>query len=259
MTTPHIAIAASPLFHIGPLTVTNTLLTTWIVLALFVILAIVTRVTLRRGVPAGLQNVLESVMELWLSIIDGVTNDHTLTRRFFNVIVTIFLFVLITNWVGLIPGVGSIGITHEPAVAAESTEANAHHEGLTHIFRPATSDLSFTLTLALIAVFATQMQGIRACGTWGYFRRFLNFHSPILFLVGLLELVLEVAKVASFGFRLFGNIFAGEVLLAVLIALVPFVAPIPFYGMEIFVGAVQALVFSMLTLVFFKMATVEAH
>lgn len=216
------------------------------------LLAIAVRLGLRTsGKPTGLQNVLEIIVEGWLSIMDGVTGDRALSKRFFGIIVTIFLFVLVSNWAGLIPGVGSIGVT--------SAHAEGEHGGLTHIFRPGTSDLSTTLVLAIIAVVATQVQGIRACGVWGYLRRFINFHSPVLFLVGLLEMVLEFAKIFSFGFRLFGNIFAGEVLLAVIISLVPFIAPMPFYGLEIFVGLIQATVFAMLTLVFFKMATVEAH
>ena len=91
-----------------------------------------------------------------------------------------------------------------------------------------------------------------------YFRKFFNFKNPVLFFVGLLEIISEISKMISFSFRLFGNIFAGEVLLTVVIALAPFIIPIPFYGLEIFVGAIQALVFSVLTLVFFKMAT-AAH
>jgi F-type H+-transporting ATPase subunit a len=105
----------------------------------------------------------------------------------------------------------------------------------------------------------TQWHGIRHLGTWRYFSRFINFKSPIMFFVGILEAISEISKVISFSFRLFGNVFAGEVLLVVVIGLVPYIAPMPFYGLEIFVGAIQALVFAMLTLVFFKMATTEAH
>lgn len=275
MTAPHVSISAETLFHLGPLPVTNSLLTTWIVLGVLVVLALVFRLTFRR-LPSGLQNLFEMLVEGWLNIIDGVTADHRLTRRVFPVIVTLFLFILLNNWAGLIPGVGSISLTgvqaeemaHEPVLNVideavmhdvEGAPAEEIHAAETPVFRPASADLSFTLTLAIIAVVLTQYFGMSALGSWGYLSRFINFHSPVLFLVGLLELVLEFAKIISFGFRLFGNIFAGEVLLTVMIALVPFVIPMPFYGLEIFVGAVQALVFSMLTLVFFKMATVKAH
>ena len=176
------------------------------------------------------------------------------------------------NWAGLIPGVGSVGIFHETEVAIhrenveifEETDAVAEipeeaSPSFTPIFRPGSADLSFTLALAIVAILMVQFFGVRQFGGWGYFSRFLNFKNPVLFFVGLLEIISEFSKMISFSFRLFGNIFAGEVLLTVIIALAPFVAPIPFYGLEIFVGAVQALVFAMLTLVFFRMAVTEAH
>lgn len=273
MVAPHVSISAEKLFDLGPLPVTNSLLMTWIVLAVFLILGIWIRLTLKNK-PQGLQNIFEILIESWLNIIESVTGNAKQTRIFFSTIVTIFLFVLFNNWGGLIPGVGSIGIVETAEATGRTTEAlieKAHGEagatdvvaerrsGFTHIFRAASADLSFTLTLAIIAVILTQYHGIRQLGGWGYLKRFLNFHKPfpVMLFVGLLEFVLEFAKIISFGFRLFGNIFAGEVLLAVMISLVPFVVPMPFYGLEIFVGAVQALVFSMLTLVFFKTAVTD--
>ncbi|MCK4525128.1 MAG: F0F1 ATP synthase subunit A, partial [Candidatus Andersenbacteria bacterium] len=122
----------------------------------------------------------------------------------------------------------------------------------------ANSDLNTTLALAIVSVLATQIFGIIALGVFKYGKKFINFSSPITFFVGILELVSEVAKMVSFSFRLFGNVFAGEVLLVVIMTLAPFIAPLPFFGLELFVGFVQALVFAMLTLVFLKMA-VTAH
>lgn len=123
--------------------------------------------------------------------------------------------------------------------------------------RPGTADLNTTLALALISVIITQVIGVSHLGL-GYFSKFINFSNPVKFFVGILETISEFAKIISFAFRLFGNIFAGEVLLAVITFLVPLVAPMPFYGLEVFVGFIQALVFAMLSAVFFNMAT-QSH
>lgn len=143
-------------------------------------------------------------------------------------------------------------------VAAEEephAEAAAHEEGVfVPYFRAGTADLNTTIALAIISVVATQYFGLKALGA-GYLKKYFNFSSPIDAFVGILELILETAKIMSFAFRLFGNIFAGEVLLAVMMFLVPVVVPMPFYGLEIFVGMIQGVVFAMLSLVFFNLAT----
>jgi len=282
----HVSLTAEPLTHLGPLTITNSLFTTWLVVAAIGIFAVIFKSRIRKH-PKGLQNLVEAAVEGFYGIVESVAENPKLTRKFFAPIFTIFLFVLLNNWAGLIPGVGSIGISHAEATethraeiaifesvekfvttdtdhtgSAESHEEAAHEEAahsFTPIFRPGSADLSFTLSLAIVAVLMVQFMGAWQLGGWGYFSRFLNFKNPVLFFVGLLEIVSEFSKMISFSFRLFGNIFAGEVLLTVIIALAPFIAPMPFYGLEIFVGAVQALVFAMLTLVFFRMATAEAH
>jgi F-type H+-transporting ATPase subunit a len=160
------------------------------------------------------------------------------------------LFVLFSNWAGLLPGVGTVGL-------------NAEHHGEATIIpflRSTSADLNFTLALSLIVVFVVQFAGIAALGVRKYGAKFFisPFHKPygIGTLVGILELISEIGKTISFTFRLFGNVFAGEVLLAVMMFLIPLVVPMPFYGLEIFVGFIQALVFSMLSLVFFNMATI---
>ena len=151
----------------------------------------------------------------------------------------------------------------EEVHAAEKSpeEEDGHSESkegtLVPIIRPATADLNTTLALALISVAITQYYGVKYLGM-GYFTKFINLkQGPIFTFVGLLELISEFAKIVSFAFRLFGNIFAGEVLLSVILFLLPAFAPIPFMGLEIFVGAIQALVFAMLTLVFINMATIS--
>ncbi len=280
----HVSLTAEPLAHFGPLTITNSLFTTWLVIAATIIFAIIFKLRIKKQ-PTGIQNLVEAIVEGFYGVVEGVAENPKLSRKFFAPIFTIFLFVLLNNWAGLIPGVGSIGITHAEAAethheevavfkgvesfvdkavhheeAGEAhAEEGAHHTPFTPIFRPGSADLSFTLALAIIAVAMVQFMGVRELGAWGYFKRFLNFSNPIHFFVGILEIISEFSKMISFSFRLFGNVFAGEVLLTVIIALAPFIAPMPFYALEIFVGIVQALVFAMLTLVFFRMATTEAH
>ena len=136
------------------------------------------------------------------------------------------------------------------------------HEGqeiFVPLFRSTASDINFTLALAIISVVATQLLGIAAIGFAKHAAKYISFKGPIQFFVGILEIVSEVAKMISFSFRLFGNIFAGEVLLIIIGFLVPYVVPAPFLMLELFVGFIQALVFAMLTLVFISIATVEHH
>jgi F-type H+-transporting ATPase subunit a len=202
--------------------------------------------------------------------------------KFFPIIMTMFLFVILANFSGLIPGFSSIGLL-EHAHAGEqghvakgiiltSEEAGVGEEGyvLIPFMRAPSTDLNFPLALALVTVVLSQYFGFRALKV-GYLKKFFNvsgFKKGVLvgaaeLLAGLLEIISEIAKIISLTFRLFGNILAGEVLLAVLAFLIPFLISVPFYGLEVFVGFVQALVFFMLSLVFFSLAVTghgdEAH
>jgi F-type H+-transporting ATPase subunit a len=161
---------------------------------------------------------------------------------------TFFLFILVANWSGLFPGNGSIGIK-------ETIEGK---ERLIPILRNATSEINVTLGLALISLVATHVLAIRATGFKDYISRFISFN-PILLFVGVLELVSEFTKIVSLSFRLFGNIFAGEVVMTTISSLLAFIAPIPFIMLEIIVGLVQALVFSMLTMVFMSVLMTPHH
>jgi F-type H+-transporting ATPase subunit a len=151
---------------------------------------------------------------------------------------------------GIFPGVGSITI-------------QGMHDGhmmAIPLFRSMNADVNMTLAIAIISVVMTQVFGVAALGMGPHIGKYFvaPWKDPIMSFVGILELVAEFAKMISFTFRLFGNIFAGEVLLVVISFLVPYIAPLPFLGLEIFVGFIQALVFSLLTAVFLKMATM-AH
>ncbi len=244
-----ISIAAEKLFSIGSFPVTNALLIGVIVSALLIFLTTRTARNLTL-VPRGVQNILEAVFEALLDLIENVTQDKKQARQFFPFIATIFLFVIIANWAGLLPGLGTVGLTH-------TNEAG--HATIIPFLRSTSADLNFTLALSLITVFTVQFMGIAALGIVKYGKKFFvsPLHKPygIGTAVGLLELISEVGKIISFTFRLFGNVFAGEVLLTVMLHLVPYILPLPFMFLEIFVGLIQAVVFAMLALVFLKMAT----
>ncbi len=200
-------------------------------------------------IPRGGQNVIELIVEKLLAFVTDATGSSVRAKKLFPLAATIFLFVLAVNWMGLLPGAGTVGI-----FAVEHGE-----RVLTPFWRASSADLNFTLALSLISVIAIQIFGIQAIGVKHYIGKFITFKDPIAFFVGILEIISEIGKIISLSFRLFGNIFAGEVLLTVMLTLVPYVVPVPFLAMEVFVGFVQAFVFSMLTLVFASMAMEEAH
>jgi F-type H+-transporting ATPase subunit a len=285
---PHVQLPAEPIFHLGSLSVTNTMFTGWIA-SLIVLWLFWAGTRNAQLVPSGMQNFVEFISEFVLSLCESVAGVRR-GREFFPMIATIFFFVITANWMGLLPGFGSIGIWEHAA----GSVAEQHGQELTKpekpaakpaekdaakvaekpggagapqgeeelefvpIFRAASSDLNTTLAIALFSVIATQIAGLRHLGG-EYVGRFFNFKGgPIGFYVGILELIAEFAKIISFTFRLFGNVFAGEVLLAVITFLLPWVAVLPFMGLELFVGFIQAFVFAVLTLVFMSLAT-ESH
>jgi F-type H+-transporting ATPase subunit a len=188
-------------------------------------------------------------------MMDLVTNDRHKSKKVFPVVFTIFVFILINNWLGLVPGIGSISF-------------DGHH-----IFRGGTADLNTTLALGLFAVIAANVFGVMSVGAWEYFNKFINIKAileipkkirkeptiilinPITFFVGLIEIISEIAKIASLSFRLFGNVFAGEVLLASIAAIMAWGLPLPFMFLEVIVGLIQALIFAILTLVYFTIAS----
>lgn len=234
-----ISLAAEPVFRVGGFPVTNSLLASVLVTGILSALAFSLRKV--RQVPDKLQNAAEAILAWLLEICESVTGDRRRARLFFPLVATLFLFVLFNNWLGLVPGFGSVGV---------------HENGkLIPLLRAGSADLNTTLALALISVITTQVFGIVLTSAGQYAKRFFNFSNPIHGFVGLVELVSEFAKIISFSFRLFGNVFAGEVLLVVIASLVPVLAPVPFYGLELFVGIIQAFVFAILTLVFLTVAT----
>ncbi len=233
----HITLAAE---HIGSLfgfPITNSLLATWVVMAILTIFALVVKSQLSM-IPSGAQTIAELVVGGLYDFYTSVVGEHHI-KRFFPLIASFFIFIIIANWFGLLPGVGTVGFFHG--------------EEFVPLLRAATADLNLTFALAIIAMVAIQYYGFKTLG-FHYTSRFINFSNPLNFFLGLLEIISEISKIVSFAFRLFGNIFAGEVLLAVMAFLMPFILPLPFLALELFVGFIQALVFSMLTAVFLKVA-----
>ena len=239
-----ISLAAEKIGHIGSFPITNSMVTSWFAALVLVILALISTKKMSL-IPRGIQNVAEMAVELLSNLVNSVMNDMAATKKYFPFLATLFLFIIANNWLGLLPGVGSIGL---------------HEAGkFIPIFRGGNADLNTTLALAILTMTLVQIFGIFGIGFWKYAGKFINFkEGPIGFFVGILEIIGEFSRIISFSFRLFGNIFAGEVLLAVITWLLPYVGPIPFYGLEIFVGFIQALVFTMLATVFIKTA-IEDH
>ena len=258
---PH--LPAPVLFHVLGLPITNTMLAAWFSVVVLVVLswAVTRRMKL---IPGRLQVVFEAMLGWILDLCKGIAGEEN-GRRFFPVIVTIFLFVLFNAWLSLIPGFGSIEIT-----------IHGHHYEL---IRGANTDVNTPLAIALISFIFVIFYGLKTLGiSWlvqyfnfGPFSRGIGgifkgkfsvmdiFSGFIEAFVGLLELLSLFIRNVSFTFRLFGNMTAGEILLLIAAFLLPFVMPLPFYLLELLIGIVQALIFSLLTLVFVSMAVTPAH
>jgi len=242
-----IAIHLEPtvLTHLFGLPITNTLFTTLVVSILLILSAyfLGRRLTL---IPGKVQTVVEGIIEFPYSFVkETLDNDEKLIRWVFPLVMTIFLFVLTANWFGLLPIIGAVGF----------------NEG-THflpLFYPVNTDLNVTLALSIIAFFAIEIAGIITLGALKYGGKFVNFKSPLAFAVGIIELFSEIARLISFAFRLFGNIFAGKVLVLVVFTFIPLFVPIPLLAFELFVGFIQAAIFALLTLFFVKIAVSEPH
>jgi len=240
----HIALAAERLFTVWGIPVTNSLVAEWLVMAFLIVAAyfVGRNPTL---VPGKLQAALEWLFEFVLGYMKETLESETLALRFFPLIVTIFLFVLCLNWFEFLP-LGAVGVWQGGE--------------LVPLFRTTTTDLNLTLALAAIAYLTVELTGMFVLGFLRYGSKFVNFKEGALgFLIGLIEFVSNLARLVSFSFRLFGNIFAGEVLIAVAVAFMPYFLPVPFMLFEVFVGLVQAAIFALLTLVFIKLAVAEPH
>jgi len=261
------SVAAEPIAKLDGFIITNSLLTSWVVVILVIALCIVIRKNIKK-VPGKIQNAFEMIVEGFLGIFDSLTGSREKSIKFFPFIFAFFIFILLNNWMGLIPGVGSIG-----QIIKEGGE-----KFFVPYIRGGTADMNTTLALALIGVAASHVFGVIYVGFWNYINRFINIEAireipkkikqeptvllvnPIKIFTGFIELISEIAKVASLSFRLFGNIFAGEVLLAFMAGILAFGLPLPFMFLEVLVGLIQALIFAMLVLTYLViMTSLEEH
>lgn len=263
--THEVPLFAEPVFKNHTLIITNSLILSWIAVFVIVVLVYKLRTSLKT-IPQGLQNVFEIFVEGALNLCDQVTGARSISLKVFPIVASVFLFILVNNWLGIFPGVGSIG----------NIVTDGGHSVFVPFLRGGTADINTTLALGIFGVLGSNIFGIITIGLWKTFNKYVNirvlgsmvtkvrkdptvlFVAPISFFVGILEIIGECAKIASLSFRLFGNIFAGEVLLASMSVLSAFILPIPFIFLEIFVGLVQALIFSLLVLVYFTIAS-EDH
>jgi F-type H+-transporting ATPase subunit a len=281
-----ISAAAEPIWCLGGviegehcsagtiLPITNSLIMT-VIVDILLVLTIVFGARNLQLVPRGFQNFVEFMVEGFYNFAQSV--DRKNVAKFFPLCASIFFFILYSNYFALVPGVGSIGVCRVEHAAegasAEGVEPETHippsetfaslpgycADGkVIPVLRAPSSDLNVTLAWALSAVFMIELFGFQALGL-NYLTKFFNFKEGGMgFFVGILELISEFVRIIAFSFRLFGNIFAGEVVLGVMAYLFAYLLPLPFYGLELFVAFMQAFIFSVLTLVFMSLATL-AH
>ena len=244
----HIALGGEELFAIGPLVVTNSMVGA--VLASLLLLAGAWYVTRRSTlIPNRIQSLLELPVEFVAGVVEGSTSRW---RSYVALVIGLFLMILAANWLGLLPGVGTVGLKHG--------------EELVPLIRPAAADLNFTLGLAIITFVVFVFWGVRLHGALGYLKELAGeprYMAPLMFPI---HLISELSRLVSLSMRLFGNVFAGEVLIATMLALTTatlFVLPLAFFvpavflGLELLFGAVQALVFALLTMTYITMAIAE--
>jgi len=259
------AFAPEIITHLGPLPITNTLIHTLFVDFILISLAIYLSKRIKI-ISSGLQTVVEPIIESLYTLTESIAPSKKAIKSIFPFVATFFLFIFVSNFTGLLPGIGTIGFFPKENTLIESTHAESANLTETkkteHVFVPimrgATSDINVTLALSVISVVATHALSILITGWKDYLSRWFSFN-PINLYVGLLELVAEFTKIISLSFRLFGNIYAGEVALHTISSLFAFLAPIPFLLLESLVSIVQALVFSILTLVFMSVLTKPHH
>jgi F-type H+-transporting ATPase subunit a len=225
--------------NIAGIPVTNTLLTSLTVSVLLMVFGYFFSKSIK-VIPGKTQLFFEELISYFQDFFEKTLEDRKLALKYLPFLLTIFIFVSLCNLMEFLPGVGSIGFFGD--------------HGFVSLFHSVNTDLNMTIALTLISVITVEVAGIMALGFFQYAHKFINFTSPINFFVGIVELVSELARLVSFSFRLFGNIFAGQVLIAVVTFFVPYILPVPLMAFEMFVGIVQAAIFMMLTLFFIKLA-----
>jgi F-type H+-transporting ATPase subunit a len=296
----HVSVKAEHIFDLLGLPITNSMILSWIVMGLFLLIGLYYSANSRKRKKPALFYLLHSLFLAIYNLIKSVLHEKIIV--FFPLLGAYFFYILMNNWMGMLPTVGSLLI--KPIIAKEihinsplkekviniqdestpsqettgesvssakasATEGSAFakasateaEHGKIPLLRANTADLNTTFALALVTVFMIQYYGFKYNGT-GYLKKFFNFSTPIMFFVGILELISEFARILSFSFRLFGNVLAGEILITIVAFLLPPITSfimVPFFTLEIMAGAIQALVFTMLSTVLIGMATTKMH
>lgn len=244
----HAPLAAEPIAHLGPITITNSMLTSVLVVALLALLAWLGTRKMKL-VPGRYQSLLEMIVEFLLDLAED-TAGKRVGRKIFPLVATFFIFILAANWIGLLPGFGS-SIT----VAALESGGHGGREVLrVPLFRAANADLNMTAAMALLSITIVQIAGVAVNGIKGYLSHLAS--PPMLTPV---HIISEISHIISLAARLFGNIFGGEVLVTVMYGLVPLLVPTIFLGLEVLFGFIQALIFTVLSIVYIALATSGGH
>ncbi|PKM91029.1 hypothetical protein CVU82_04365 [Candidatus Falkowbacteria bacterium HGW-Falkowbacteria-1] len=234
-----ISLSSDILFNIGNFPVSNTFFWT-VITSIFLMSVFVLSARKMKSVPGGFQNFLEMLLEGAYSFVESVVGPGKAAKRIFPLVATMFIFILFSNLIVYIPGQSAVSLYRDGGSVA--------------VFRAIMSDYSLVLVMTLIAVITTQIVAIAVVGPFKYLGKFINLKGPLDFFLGIMDLVGEIAKIVSLSFRLFGNIFAGEVLGMVMLFLAPFFVPLPFMFLGLLTAVVQAFVFAVLTLVFVSMS-----
>ncbi len=242
----HISLAAERLFSVWGVPITNTVLTSSAIVVLLIIGGFIFGKRLRL-IPGYFQTAVEMAFEYVFGYVEQSLGSRALAKRYFPLIATIFLFILVANMLHFFPFVGhAIGVD------------DGH--GLVPLLRAPNTDLNMPLALAIISFFVAEFSGILTLGVLKYGSKFVNFRGGAMgFIIGLLEIIGNLARLVSLSFRLFGAIFAGEVLLLVIGVFVPYLVPVPLMAFELFIGLLQAAIFAILTLAYIKLAVEEPH
>jgi F-type H+-transporting ATPase subunit a len=279
----HIELAAEELFKVGPLSVTNSMFMMFVVMVVILLVFWLVGRNMKM-VPGRFQGLIELVVEFLTGLTEG-SGGKAFGRKVFPLVSGLFIFILISNYTGLLPGVGTLGwekvVSEEldeghastsgiasgksdggQALYTTAEEGEGEHTVLVPFLRPPTADLNMTLALALVSFTAIQYYGIKSHGVVGRLKHMAN--PPFLFPI---EVIGEFSRIVSLSARLFGNVFAGEALLGVMYAItakigflvIPVLVPVIFLFLELLFGTIQALVFGMLTLVYIAIASAHDH
>ena len=231
-----VSLAPATVFSIGSFNVTTTLILQ-VLMSAMIIGAFWWTIKHWQDRPGKFQLFMESILEFMYDQVDKVTGNRKKTLLVFPLVFSLFIFILCSNLFTMLPGMGAWTI-----LALDGSK--------TPLFRSVLADYGAILVLTLISVTVAQFAFILTQGIGKYLKQFFDFSNPINFFLGLINIVGELAKVLSLSFRLFGNVFAGEVLLSIITALIPFVIPLPFFALSLFSSVIQAYVFAVLSAVF---------